>query len=78
VVKGGYSRRSGNSAPKVGEEGGVAVDEVDVDLSAVRVNGETIKRRLVFVVVVFFDVREVSFHKVDGFPVRNVVVFVPS
>jgi hypothetical protein len=32
----------------------------------------------VFVIIVFFNVREVSFFKVDSFPVRNIVVFVLS
>jgi hypothetical protein len=56
----------------------VTIDEVDVDLGMVCIDGETVKCWLVGVVVVFLDVREVSFFKVDGFPVRNVVVFVLS
>jgi hypothetical protein len=63
---------------EVGEECGVAIDEANIDLHAVCIDGETVERRVMFVVVVLFDVREVSFFKVDGLPVRNIIEFVLS
>jgi hypothetical protein len=64
IWHGGQGRRWG---------GGTPVDEVDVDLCTIWVDGETVERRVVLIVIVFLNVREVSFDKVNCFPVRNII-----
>jgi hypothetical protein len=54
------------------------VDEVNVDLSTICIDGITVERRGSVIVVVLFNVREVSFLEVNSLPVRNIVVFVLS